>query len=190
MAIMMRIPDWRKLVFDAGVLPETVPEGGRIVLWLPSGREGGCQQWERIGTVARAEVTTEQGVCATAATSIRARQLTRGFFRNLFQRFRDANGDHVWELPNGQSAEQRGEMHTDLLLVWAEDDTVILDEARIRSRWVQAQRIKKIASNLFLVSGVEQSGASGVPEQAPPLGCPRAQGEQLLATARAAGDRR
>jgi tetratricopeptide (TPR) repeat protein len=186
----MRIPDWRKLIFHEGVFPEPVPEDGRIVLWLTGECAGGFQYWERIGTAARAEVAAEQGICTTAATSIRARQRVGGLFSGLLQRFRKAPEDQVWTLPNGESAEQCGERQTDLVLAWAENGTGRLDEARARSCWPQGQRFQQLAENLLLVSGVEPPRAKNGTDQTPALGCPRAQGEQLLAAARAAGDRR
>src|SRR5262245_31128734 len=114
----MRIPDWRKLVFNEDVLLEPVPDDGRIVLWLTGERDRGFQYWERVGTVTRAAVATEQGICAIAATSIRARQRARGLFGGFLQRFREASGE-IWTLPNGEAAEQCGERQTDLVLAWA-----------------------------------------------------------------------
>jgi tetratricopeptide (TPR) repeat protein len=187
----MKIPDWRKLAFEKGVVPEPVPDGSRIVLWLRGGQEGGYQYWERIGTVARAEVTAGQGLCATPATSIRARQRTRGFFGKLFGGLGEGKADQVWTLPNGETAEQCGERKTDLVLVWPEDGAGALDETRVKSRWPQGKRFRRLGKGLFLVSGIEAAVATpGEEEPLPPMGCPRARGEQLLAEARKAGDRR
>jgi tetratricopeptide (TPR) repeat protein len=76
------------------------------------------------------------------------------------------------------------------VLAWAEDGTTPLDEARVKSRWPQAKGFQQVGKNLFLVSGVQPDGARSGPAPAPSLGCPRAQGEQLLAAARGVGDRR
>jgi tetratricopeptide (TPR) repeat protein len=184
----MKLPDWRGLALDEGILPEPMADGNRIVLWRPAGRDGGFQHWERIANVASADVTAQQGICATAATSVRARQRLQGFLGKLVQRFRGATGGPVWMLPNGESAEQWGERQTDLLLVWTLEEHPPLDEARIRARWPETIRLEKIANNLFLVSGVAPPGAGG--EAEPPQGQPRELAEQLLAAARATGDRR
>jgi hypothetical protein len=40
----------------------------------------------------------------------------------------------IWELPNGQTAEQVGPPQTDLLLAWAEDETSPFEETRIHAR--------------------------------------------------------
>jgi tetratricopeptide (TPR) repeat protein len=186
----MKIPDWRKLVFEEGVVPEPVPDGGRIVLWLRGGQEGGYQYWERIGSVARAEITAGQGLCATPATSVRTRQRTRGFFGKLFGRLGEGKADQVWTLPNGESAEQCGERLTDLVLVWPEDESKPLDEARVKDRWPRCKRLRRIGKCLFLVYGIEAAAAPSEEEPLPPMGCPRARGEQILAEARKSGDRR
>src|SRR5262249_6336917 len=143
------------VVFNKGVLLEPVPDDGRIVLWLPGERDRGFQYWERVATLPRSEVAAEQGICATAATAIRARQRARSLFGGLLPRFREEKGDQVWTLPNGEAAEQCGERQTDLVLAWSEDEAGPLDETRLRSRWPQGQRFQPIARNLFLVSGVE-----------------------------------
>ena len=49
-----------------------------MVFWLPASRDREFQYWERIGTVPRAEIKVEHGICATPATSIRARQRLGG----------------------------------------------------------------------------------------------------------------
>src|SRR5712691_11822336 len=100
----MSIPDWRKLTFSDGVLPEWIPDDNRIVLWLPRSRQERNQCWERIATVPGAEVSLDLGICAIAATSIRARR--RGFLGNLWQHLRPESGAQGWILPNGAAAEQ------------------------------------------------------------------------------------
>src|SRR5438874_13257436 len=115
----MNVPDWRKLVLNEGILTEPIADADRIVLWLLSGRDGSMQNWERISTAPHAEVTVEQGICATAATLIRVRQNRQGFFGRLVQRLRRPTESQTWLLPNGESAEQWGGRETDLLLIWA-----------------------------------------------------------------------
>jgi tetratricopeptide (TPR) repeat protein len=187
----MNLPDWRQMALEAGVLREPVSDGGRIVLWLPGERDGAFQHWERIGSVARAEVTEEQGLCAIAATSVSARQRVKGVLGKLLGRIHEARGSRALVLPNGTSAEQAGERATDLLLVWSADDADTLDEERIQSRWPEAQRYQRLGPKLFLVVGLGAKNASAtVPQPLPPSdGCPRALGEQLLTAARAIGDR-
>lgn len=213
----MKVPDWRNLALDAGILPEPTPDDNRIVFWLPGSRDGEFQNWERIGTVARAEIAVEEGLCATAAMSVQARQRVRGFLGKLFWRLQGAAGNQNWMLPNGEVAEQRGERQTDLVLVWAEDDTTPVDETRIQARWPKSKQVRRIGGNLYLVSGVEPPGArnedgktaqqvaknffsaAGMGPQGtrnaavpppPPQDRPREQAEQLLAAARKTGDRR
>jgi tetratricopeptide (TPR) repeat protein len=186
----MRTPDWRSLVVDDGVLREPTPDPGRLVLWLPGGRDGGFRLWERVGTVPRAEVTVAGGVCAAAATSVPVRQRAGGLIAKLFRRCRVPSGGQAWTLPDGTSAEQAGPRQTGLVLAWAEDETTGLNEARVQSRWPAGKRFRRVGDNLYLVAGVEPPRPEAEPDPAPPPGCPRAQGEQLLAAARRAGDRR
>src|SRR5712692_900444 len=154
----MGLPDWRNLVLNEGVLPERTGDDQSIVLWLPGNRHDGFQEWERISSVARAEVRVEQGFGAVAAIGIQARQPIRSFLGKLVQRLRKQTV-RSWTMPNGESAEQVGDRRHDLLLVWREKDAEPLDEARIKSRWPECQRIQNLGNNLYLVSGVESSGA-------------------------------
>src|SRR5947209_6586970 len=104
----MRVPDWRTTVFDEGVLPEPVADENRIVVWLPEPSVGPFQSWQRVGSVAGAEVVVEQGICVTPAVAIRARQRIIGRLGRLFQHFRGATSDRAMILPNGESAEPCG----------------------------------------------------------------------------------
>ncbi|TMQ34355.1 MAG: tetratricopeptide repeat protein [Planctomycetota bacterium] len=185
----MKSPDWQKLVFNKGILREPIPGNDRVVLWLPVRREGGFQYWERIGSVARTTVSTEQGLCATAATAVSARQRVGGLFGGWLGRLRRAPGEQSWMLPSGGSAEQCGERQTDLLLVWAQDESVQVDEERIKSRWPQARKFLPIAANLFLVYGIELPGARNDGGAAYAQGNPREQADRMLADARRTGDR-
>jgi tetratricopeptide (TPR) repeat protein len=186
----MSRPVWRDLQLPAGVLRETTPDETRIVLWLPAGADGGNRQWERLGNAPGAEVRVEEGLCATAATAILARQKSRGLLGNLLGLFQKSREAQVWALPNGESAEQVGPRQTDLLLVWAEDNASPLTEERLRGRWPDATRFQKVADNLFLVRGVQALVNKVAPNPAPPQGNPGEQAQQLLAAARQAGDRR
>ncbi|HEV3164227.1 MAG TPA: tetratricopeptide repeat protein [Isosphaeraceae bacterium] len=184
----MRLLDWRRVAFDDGVLTEPNQDENRLVLWVPGEREKSFQYWERISNVARAEVTSEAGLCSTAASSIRARQKVRGVLGKLLPALEGSSKDRSWTLPNGEGAEQCGERQTDLILVWPEDDEAPLDESQLKSRLPQSKRFQKIGKNLFLVSGVEPKRSKAEPEPAS-LGCPRKEAERLLAEARQAGDR-
>jgi tetratricopeptide (TPR) repeat protein len=185
----MRIPDWRKLQLSDGVISEPVPEGNRIVLWLPEVRHDGVACRERVATVAGAEISVEQGISAVAATSIRVRRSS--FFGRLSRRLRPESGGQTWTLPNGESEEQVGGWRSDLVLTWAEEEAVALNEVRIKSRWAENQGIQKLAENLFLVRGVMSSGPGGSMEAAAPSVAqePSVQlAEEMLAAARQAGD--
>ena len=69
----MNRPDWPGFSLDAGILAEPSSEGSRLIFWVPIERDRTFQYWQRIGSVTHAEITVEDGLCATAATSIRAR---------------------------------------------------------------------------------------------------------------------
>jgi tetratricopeptide (TPR) repeat protein len=193
----MRIPDWRILVLEDGIFADPVREGNRLVLWLPADRDKDYQYWERIGTVPRAEVTVEHGICATPATSTLARQRRAGgFLGKLARKLTGSGGEESWVLPNGEPAEKCGERKTDLVLAWPEDEARPLDEDCVRSRWPGFTRFQKLGGQLFLVAGVGADTGKGQPAQAPAgvtgtegLGCPIALAEQLLEAARKSGDR-
>jgi tetratricopeptide (TPR) repeat protein len=185
----MNTPDWRKLTLNDGVLQEPMPGDNHLVLWLPGPREDGFQYWERINKVARAEPTAEHGIGATPALAIRARQRVRGLFGKLWPRFGKDSGDQNWVLPNGETAEQCGARHADVVLAWALDGEPPLDEGRIKARWPAATRCQPIGKNLCLVFGVEPPPAEEAAGPPPSLECPRATAQQLLAAARGGRDR-
>ena len=82
----MKTPDWGNLALGEGVLREPVREGNRLVFWLPASRDQDFQYWERIGTVPRAEIKVEHGICMTPATSVQTRQrLEKGLLGKLAQ---------------------------------------------------------------------------------------------------------
>ena len=153
----MRLPNWRTLILNEGVRAEPTFEDGRIVLWLAVGCDAEFRHWERVSTVAHAGVMAGRGLCATPATSIRARQRQRGFFARLFRRAQPAVGQ-TWVLPDGGAAEQCGDRQAGLMLAWAEDVLAPLDEPRVRARWPQAQRLQQVGTNLFLVAGADCQG--------------------------------
>ena len=70
----MTLPDWRNFILEAGLVVEPASDGTRLVVWLPRDRDGHFQYWDRVSSVARAEVTSEDGLCTTAAALVPARQ--------------------------------------------------------------------------------------------------------------------
>lgn len=182
----MSKPDWRHLDLAEGVLREPIPDANRIALWLPGKQDGGFRHWERVANVPGAAVQAEQGICATAATSVPVRQRLGGYLGKFLQRFRKPSGEATWVLPDGGSAEQAGARTADLLLAWAEDAAATLEEDALKVRWPQATRFQRLGRNVFLVGGISREAAAG---EAPTTGSPLEQAEQLLAAARKAGDR-
>jgi tetratricopeptide (TPR) repeat protein len=180
----MKLPNLQAL--NKGVLVEPIHDTERIALWVPGAREGGFQTWERIGSVSRAEILVEQGLCATAANAIRARQRIQGLLGKILQTFR-GKSEPSWLLPNGQSAEQEGQRQTDVMLVWPEDPANPVDEARIKTRWPQSTRVQALAGNLFVVFGVTPPSASLEPMQLSPAN-PREAAQQLLTAADKSSD--
>jgi tetratricopeptide (TPR) repeat protein len=171
---MMKL-DWRDWELAEGILREPGLDASRLVLWLPGPTEGQDRLWERVGNAPGAEVRVEEGLCATAATSIQARQRARGLLGRVFGLFQKSKEEQVWLLPNGESAEQVGPRQTDLLLVWAEDEAIPLTEERLRGRWPEASRVAQLGRSLFLVaqgptaSGPSEPGPAPVPlPEAPP----------------------
>jgi tetratricopeptide (TPR) repeat protein len=195
-------PDWRQVALHPGVLREPGPDDGRLVVWLPAEQDASYQYWQRIGSVPRAAITQHQGLSAIAATAIRARQLVRGRFGGLLRRFRRGLKEGDWLLPNGDTAEQCGERQTDLLLVWTENQSQPLDEARVRGYWPQSERVQSLGPHVCLLWGVATSSESGPAgqlhfrdnwaspsEPLPPEGLSLDQVERSLAAARRSGDR-
>lgn len=180
------------LAFYDDILRE--PDPSRIVLWLRGERDGTFQHWERVSAVNPSEGVIEVGLCFSPATVVHARERRGGYLRKLFSPLTRASAGRLWLLPNGSNAEQYGERESDRLLVGAVGGGA-LEEAQIKARWPQSTRVRQLGPGLFLGSGVHESGGldasanAGEDEPAMP-GCPRVQGERLLAAARARGDSR
>jgi tetratricopeptide (TPR) repeat protein len=186
----MKVPNLQKMALADGILAERIPDENRIAVWLPRDRADGFQYWERITNVARARITVEDGICATAALAIPARHRVGGLFGKLLRPFQ-RNGEPGWVLPNGQAAEQCGQRQTDLLLVWPQEEGAPLNEGQLKSRWPRCQKLQKIGGNLFLLKGVEPPvEASEDPELRQLQRCPQQFAEKLLELARQSGDRR
>jgi tetratricopeptide (TPR) repeat protein len=190
----MNLPDWRSFALEEGVLLESNSAESRVVFWVRADRDSSFQYWERVGSVARAEVTREDGLGATAATSVRARRLHTRSLGHLWRRLRERKAEREFVLPDGTCCQQCGGRRTDQMLVWSEDNDVPIDLSRVKSRWPDVQRVQQLGRNLLLLSGVEVKGAGGdlgaEPQPPPPAsGNPRDHAQQLLAAARQAGDR-
>lgn len=175
------IPDANALGLPSGVLVEAAA-GDRLALWLPDG-----DGWERVATVARAEVAAGPGIGSIAATSTRARRRSKGLFGGLLGR---GGSDKDLVLPNGTTVERVGERRTDLVLAWALPDAPPLEESGLRARWPSAAGFRTLGRNLALVEGVGAARPSAPPPSASPELPPRARAERALAAAQAARDRR
>ena len=151
----MRIMDWQQLSLDPGVKRELSPDANRIILWLSVAAEGGARQWERISNVSGAVISEADGVFASAATAIRARQKGGGLFGKLLGKLRGSPDALTWMLPSGGTAEQVGERQSDLHLVWSDAASGPLTEETIAARWSNATRRQRLGGNLYLVGGVE-----------------------------------
>jgi tetratricopeptide (TPR) repeat protein len=179
----MGIPDGKTLDLGEGVLVEPTSGGDRLALWVPEGDD-----WERVATVARAEVVVEQGVGSIAATAVRARRRSKGVIGSLVGRVRGGSGDKELTLPTGATVERVGERRTDRLLAWAVADAP-LDEDRLKALWPSAEAFRAIGRNLYMIRGVQARAAATAPPPEPE-GSPRERAERALAAARASADRR
>jgi tetratricopeptide (TPR) repeat protein len=192
----MTVPRWQDLAVENGVFPEPTTEENRLVLWVATNRDDSFQYWERIGSVARGEVSEHDGYRSAPATSIRAREWVKGRFGKILHDLRDRKGARRFALPNGRAAEQCGERQADIRLVWAEDQRPIVDLDAIKERWPDANRWQKLGASLFVVGGVAgEARKAGSPanqpqsEQPGSEGSPREAAEKILAAVRQAGDR-
>jgi tetratricopeptide (TPR) repeat protein len=164
----MPLPHRRTLVLYDGVVLEPIPELDRLVLWVSTGGDQRFRYWERIATVPRASIRVEDGLCFTAATVIPCRQRISTGLNKLLSGLRKRTTNQTWVMPNGEAVEQVGDRRNDALLVWSEEDGILVDEVKIRSGWPQSQRRQRLAKNLFLVTGVGLDQASKDTEPAPP----------------------
>lgn len=185
----VHIPDWQDMALNPGVLREAGLGDDRLVLWLADEGEEKGPYWQRISTVPHATVVRNEGLCAVVATAIRVRQRIRQRFSALLRWFHRRSEDCDWLLPNGESADQDGKRHTDLLLVWAEDQTQPVDAARILTHWPESTRVQSLGPGLFLLSGVTTlTAASESGTHVSDDSCME-QAAHCLAAARRKGDR-
>jgi tetratricopeptide (TPR) repeat protein len=180
--------DWRTIPLDDGLLREPVMGGQGMALWFAGKREPQFQEWERVASVPHAEYTVEPGIGAVAAASVPLRQTVQGLWGKLWRRSQKAGEGRSWLMPSGEKAEQCGERRSDLLFVWAEQDTSGLDEAWIKSRWPASEEVRRLGKGLFLVRGVQPPDTMVAVEPGP--NCPTAVAERLVTSARQSGDRR
>lgn len=184
----MAVPSWHNLVLHPNIFPEPLSEENRLVLWLPGIQDAHFHHWERLSTLPRAAILQTQELCAIPATLTQARQPSQGFLGKLWHCLRRTKPERTWLLPNGETAEPFGEPQTDFFLVWSEDPTRPLDEARIRSCWPATQRLQPLGPNLFLVWGIHPNPPRPEPPPTPPQDPSRTQAEQELAAARHSAD--
>lgn len=192
----MKLPRCQDLALTEDVFPESVADENRIVLWLKKERDGSFQYWERVGSVARSPVIARNGLCATAATSVRAREWIGGALGKIWHSLRERKGHRAFPLPNGRSAEQCGERQADLLLVWPSDEGQVPDEAVIKDEWPEATRLHRLGEKLYVIGGVSSTadrtsapGQAADSQQPPSEATPREDAERSLARAREASDR-
>jgi tetratricopeptide (TPR) repeat protein len=188
------IPDWQSWHLDEDILTEPIAISNRVALWVPGDRGNDYQDWQRISLTEQTGLAVEPGIVAAAASSITARCRVQSLLGRWFRRAPERS----WQLPNGQAGEQQGGRRSDMLLVWGEGPSP--DEGRLKARWPQSDRIRQLGRNLFLVYGIAQENerpkadsprAEPEPPMPPEADCARAReiAEQLLQSARAAGDR-
>jgi len=181
--------DWEHMALHPGILREPDPQEGRLVLWVPTERDGTYQHWLRVSSVARATMAEHRGLYATPATALRARQPVRRFFGTLLHRFRRAKREDAWLLPNGETAEECGDRQTGLLLVWTGGQGKPLDEAQVRELWPQITRLQSLGPHLCLVWGAAGPVPGSSSEAISLASCSEEQAEQWLDAARRSGDR-
>lgn len=194
----MELPDGRPLVVDDGVLTESASGDGRLVLWLPGTWSDGFRVWDRVGPAAGATVTASAGMCSVAAVLTPAQQRSGFTWPGFLRRLTGSKSEPSWKLPGGGTCERSGARRTDLVLAWPADGSDILDEEQVRSRWPNAQGVRRIGPNLLLISGVEppRTGSEPAPEtlakeasELPPLIPTRQLASHALTEARQAEDR-
>jgi tetratricopeptide (TPR) repeat protein len=180
---------WQNLVTYECILRQENLADNSLVLWLPGFCEGSYQHWERLHIVGHSQTSLERDIRVVAASLNPARQKQQRWFDRLLAGLSRSNRGTCWELPNGTVAVPSGECESDVVVVWSEDHASPPDEAWLRSHWPQCQRVQRLGSQAFFVTGVEALTGISDEEPLPPQGCPHQKIEQLLATARRQGNR-
>jgi len=140
---------------SAGVFREPGLDSDSLIVWVRLGLTGSTQQWWRVSTNPGSKAIDRRGIHALPATGLHAVQPARGFWRTILSRFMSAQDNQTWILPTGETVKQCGERETDLVVVWAQDDSICLDAAHIRSQWPESRHAEKLGHNLFVVAGVK-----------------------------------
>ena len=191
----MNASNIRPQSLEPGFLLETTGEG-RLVVWLPEISDPNGLLWERVRSVARADMTTDDSVCSLAATGLPTRQRTVGFLGGLLGRIRGESANKTFALPDGRLVEPCGPRRADLVLAWTEDGSQFLDEERIRARWPECESVRRLGENLFVVYGVKPgevrhpNTASSNSKEAASSPTPKKPAERSLEEAIRTGDRR
>lgn len=180
--------DWRRIPLIDGLLREPALDSQGLTIWFAGKREAEFQEWERIASVPHAEYTVEPGIGAVAATSVPVRQPIKGVWGKLWKRFQKASEGRSWLLPNGEKVEQCGERRSDLLFLWAEQQSTALNESWIKAHWPTCSEMRRIGNGLFLVRGVQPPDTTITAEPGPVK--PTTTAERLVTAARQSGDRR
>jgi len=133
-----RLP--QSLALSDGILRERTPDGRCLVVWAPGTVNRARRPWERITSLPGTEFVADPGVWAVGACSLPTTELSSGLIGRLWERMARRTGKTTWMLPTGRVTEQAGEKQADLLLVWADDECIRLDEDWLRRRWPQCSR--------------------------------------------------
>jgi tetratricopeptide (TPR) repeat protein len=195
----MKTVDWRERPIDDGILTEPTADGNRLILWVRGDRDQAFQYWERITSVPHAEITVAGELCSTTAAAVPTRQSIGGGMGALFRRITVSAGNRELSLPTGETVSPCGPRRSDLILVWAGDNSHSLDESAIKTKWPQATKIRRLGPGLYLADGVTSKSetASAQPASAPTASgqpqapsSPRVLAERNLAEARRSGDKK
>jgi hypothetical protein len=185
------MPDSRTLGLDKGVLTEDPPGRDRLLLWRSRGHHLGQRRWERIGSVPRAAVVEDAGLCAVAATADAFLQpVILGLSRVLGLLRGARKKDETWVLPDGSGAIPEGQRRRGLALVWRAGQSGPLDESAVRSRWPSATGLERLGAGLWLVEEGPREAAVETAESPDEETCPRGEIERRLRAARGEGDPR
>jgi tetratricopeptide (TPR) repeat protein len=181
--------DSRDLNVDEGVLVEDNPADGGTIWWLPDGDDDEFRYWVRVATTLPLRVAAGDGMHLAPARAGRFKQRREPASAENLSAKSGVVAVEPAVLPTGESVERCGQERTDLFLIRATGEQGRLNEERIRERWPAADAVREVGSGLFLVSGLPSADADGEKDAAL-LECPRARAEQLLSSARTAGNRR
>lgn len=147
----MKLAGLKNVELAESVLAELGVGDSRIVLWLLIRSEPGDRLWERIGTSTDPVAIEFGGIYAVAATAMQARQKARGGLRRFLGR---TSPEKTVTLPNGESAEQNGQVacfHT-RSHAFGFPCTVELLHSRVRERCIRKSQ-NDATQNDYLLAG-------------------------------------